>query len=175
MSFIMAVPNTLEIVVQEFLLVNATNFSHLGNDVTSGNICSVLLEDTSAVLGTEWLDVFINGLFDILLIVSDIFLLLDEALPMLLVFFLFSLLFQLFHLLFLDLLIGLFLDFAHAVIFLLLGVFGTVDPLNMFLSLVILAHKVHDFIKFGLVLSFLFGITSLSLKIVICLNVSNFD
>ena len=172
----MVVPHALEKVIQEFLLINAANLPDLGHNITGSQVRLVLREDASAVGVTERLDVFAHAILDVFLIVSHIFLLLEQALPLLLLFLLFTLLFELFHLFLLPLLFSFLLDCVQFVLLFLLGVFWTVDPLNMRLGLVILVHQGHDFVEFGLVLSFLLGVASLRLNIgVSCLNVGDFD
>lgn len=171
----MVFPNTLEKVIKEFLLVDAANLPNLGHDIAGSQVCLVLSEDASAVLVTVCLEVFTYGIFDVLLIVSHIFLLLKQALPVLLLFLLFSLLIKLLHLLCLFFLFSFLLDCVQFCLIFLLGVFWTVDPLNMGLRLVILVHQGHDFVEFGLVLSFLLGVARLSVNIVACLNISNFN
>lgn len=169
----MVVPNSLEKVIKEFLLIDAANLSHFGHYVASCQVCLVLGKDAPAVGVTVRLNVLVHALFDVLLIVSQVFLLLDEALLLLFLLLFLSLLIELGHLLFLDFLFIFELNFVNAVLLLLLCVFWTVDPLNMSLRLVILVHQGHDFVEFGLVLSFLLGIAGLSLDLS-CLNIGNF-
>lgn len=173
MSRVVVVPNSLEKVIKEFLLIDAANLSHLAHDVAGCQVCLVLGQDTPAVGVTVRLDILVHALFDVLLIVSQVFLLLDEALPPLLLLLFFTLFFKLCHLLFLFFLLSFLLDFINFFLLLLLRVLWTVDPLNMSLRLIVLVHQGHDLIEFGLVLSFLLGIAFLSLDLS-CLNISNF-
>ena len=172
---IMVVPNSLEIIVKEFLLVSTTNLSHFGYYVASCYVRLVFSKDATPVCITISCHILIDTLFNILLIMSDVFFLLDQALPFFLFLFLFPLIFKLLHFLLLQFFFLLALYLVNAVLLFLLGIFWTVDPLDTRLSLVILVHERHYFIEFGLVLSFLLSIPILSLYIIFCLHISNFD
>ena len=137
----MTVPNPLEIIIQEFLLVGATDLSDLGDDITSSNISFVFCHDTATILITVSLGIFGYTFFDVLVIVSEVFFLLNKALLFLLLLFFLSLFVKLceFFLFFFFLLLS--FNFIFTRLFFLLGVFWAVDPLDMSFGLIVFVHE----------------------------------
>lgn len=173
----MTVPNTSEIIIQEFLLVGAADLSDLGDDVSGSDVGFVFGHDAATIGITVWLSVLGDALFNVLVIVSQVFFLLDETLLLFFLLLFFSLFVELGQFLLLLFFFLLVFDLVLSLLLFLLGILWTVDPLDMGLGLVVLVHEGHDLVELCFILSFLlcFAILSPDLVVFIGLHIGNFN